>query len=57
MILTEKQPGAIMTCNKWDEGYNGFCRSAISNKIRRSKAFDGTDLMNESATERSLQIT
>ena len=50
--------GAIMTCNNADEG----CPMVFGTEARFSikyddpKAFDGTDVMNEKYTERSLQI-
>ena len=50
--------GAIMTCNNADEG----CPMVFETEARFSikyddpKAFDGTDVMNEKYTERSLQI-
>jgi arsenate reductase len=50
--------GAIMTCNNADEGcpmvFGAEARFPI--KYDDPKAFDGTDLMNEKYTERSLQI-
>jgi len=50
--------GAIMTCNNADEGcpmvFGAETRFPI--KYDDPKAFDGTDLMNEKYTERSLQI-
>jgi arsenate reductase (thioredoxin) len=50
--------GAIMTCNNADEGcpmvFGAEARFPI--KYEDPKAFDGTDLMNEKYTERSLQI-
>ena len=50
--------GAIMTCNNADEG----CPMVLGAEARfpikydDPKAFDGTELMNEKYTERSLQI-
>lgn len=50
--------GAIMTCNNADEG----CPMVIGAEARfpikydDPKAFDGTDIMNEKYTERSLEI-
>lgn len=50
--------GAIMTCNNADEG----CPMVIGAEARfpikyeDPKAFDGTEIMNEKYTERSLQI-
>ena len=50
--------GAIMTCNNADEGcpmvFGAEARFPI--KYDDPKAFDGTKLMNEKYTERSLQI-
>ncbi len=50
--------GAIMTCNNADEGcpmvFGAEARFPI--KYEDPKAFDGTELMNEKYTERSLQI-
>ena len=50
--------GAIMTCNNADKGcpmvFGAEARFPI--KYDDPKAFDGTDLMNEKYTERSLQI-
>src|SRR5574343_23214 len=50
--------GAIMTCNNADEGcpmvFGAEARFPI--KCDDPKAFDGTDVMNEKYTERSLQI-
>jgi arsenate reductase len=50
--------GAIMTCNNADEGcpmvFGAEARFPI--KYDDPKAFDGTELMNEKYTERSLQI-
>lgn len=50
--------GAIMTCNNADEGcpmvFGAEARFPI--KYDDPKAFDGTDVMNEKYTERSLQI-
>lgn len=50
--------GAIMTCNNADEGcpivLGAEARFAI--KYDDPKAFDGTNIMNEKYTERSLQI-
>ncbi len=50
--------GAIMTCNNADEGcpmvFGAEARFPI--KYDDPKAFDGTDLMNEKYTQRSLQI-
>ena len=50
--------GAIMTCNNADEGcpmvFGAEARFSI--KYDDPKTFDGTDLMNEKYTERSLQI-
>lgn len=50
--------GAILTCNNADEGcpvvFGAEARFPI--KYEDPKAFDGTDLMNEKYTERSLQI-
>ncbi|WP_396211625.1 protein-tyrosine-phosphatase [Flavobacterium sp.] len=50
--------GAIMTCNNADEGcpmvFGAEARFSI--KYDDPKAFDGTDVMNEKYTERSLQI-
>ena len=50
--------GAIMTCNNADEGcpmvFGAEARFSI--KYDDPKAFDGTELMNEKYTERSLQI-
>lgn len=50
--------GAIMTCNNADEGcpmvFGAEARFPI--KYNDPKAFDGTDLMNEKYTERSLEI-
>jgi arsenate reductase len=50
--------GAIMTCNNADEGcpmvFGAEARFSI--KYDDPKAFDGTDLMDEKYTERSLQI-
>lgn len=50
--------GAIMTCNNADEGcpmvFGAEARFPI--KFDDPKAFDGTDLMNEKYTERSMQI-
>jgi len=50
--------GAIMTCNNADEGcpmvFGAEDRFPI--KYDDPKAFDGTDMMNEKYTERSLQI-
>ena len=50
--------GAIMTCNNADEGcpmvFGAEARFPI--KYDDPKAFDGTDLMNEKYTERSLHI-
>ncbi|WP_396145859.1 low molecular weight phosphatase family protein [Flavobacterium sp.] len=50
--------GAIMTCNNADEGcpmvFGAEARFPI--KYEDPKAFDGTDLMNEKYTKRSLQI-
>jgi arsenate reductase len=52
------QFGAIMTCNNADEGcplvYGAETRFSI--KYDDPKAFDGTEIMNEKYTERSLQI-
>jgi arsenate reductase len=49
---------AIMTCNNADEGcpmvFGAEARFSI--KYDDPKAFDGTDVMNEKYTERSLQI-
>jgi len=49
---------AIMTCNNADEGcpmvFGAEARFPI--KYDDPKAFDGTELMNEKYTERSLQI-
>jgi arsenate reductase len=50
--------GAIMTCNNADEGcpmvFGAEARFPI--KYEDPKAFDGTEVMNEKYTERSLQI-
>ena len=50
--------GAIMTCNNADEGcpmvFGAQARFPIKYDV--PKAFDGTDVMNEKYTERSLQI-
>ena len=50
--------GAIMTCNNADEGcpmvFGAEARFPI--KYDDPKAFDGTELMNEKYTERSLEI-
>ena len=50
--------GAIMTCNNADEGcpmvFGAEARFSI--KYDDPKSFDGTELMNEKYTERSLQI-
>ena len=50
--------GAIMTCNNAEEGcpivFGADARFPI--KYNDPKEFDGTDLMNEKYTERSLQI-
>ena len=50
--------GAIMTCNNADEGcpmvFGAEARFPI--KYDDPKAYDGTDIMNEKYTERSLQI-
>lgn len=50
--------GAIMTCNNADEGcpmvFGAEVRFPI--KYEDPKAFDGTELVNEKYTERSLQI-
>lgn len=50
--------GAIMTCNNADEGcpmvFGAEARFSI--KYDDPKAFDGTELMNEKYSERSLQI-
>lgn len=50
--------GAIMTCNDADEGcpmvFGAEARFSI--KYDDPKVFDGTELMNEKYTERSLQI-
>jgi arsenate reductase len=50
--------GAIMTCNNADEGcpmvFGAEARFPI--KYDDPKAFDGTEVMNEKYTERSLQI-
>jgi arsenate reductase len=52
------QFGAIMTCNNADEGcplvYGAETKFSI--KYDDPKAFDGTEIMNEKYTERSLQI-
>jgi arsenate reductase len=54
----KKNFGAIMTCNNADEGcpmvFGAEARFPI--KYDDPKAFDGTDIMNEKYTERSLQI-
>jgi arsenate reductase len=50
--------GAIMTCNNADEGcpmvFGAEARFPI--KYEDPKAFDGTEIMNEKYTERSLEI-
>jgi arsenate reductase len=50
--------GAIMTCNNADEGcpmvFGAEARFSI--KYDDPKAFDGTEIMNEKYTERSLEI-
>ncbi len=50
--------GAVMTCNNADEAcpmvFGAEARFSV--KYDDPKAFDGTDLMNEKYTERSLQI-
>lgn len=54
----KSQFGAIMTCNNADQG----CPMVFGAEVRfpitydDPKAFDGTDLMDEKYTERSLQI-
>jgi arsenate reductase len=50
--------GAIMTCNNADEGCPVVfgAEAKFSIKYEDPKAFDGTYLMNEKYTERSLQI-
>jgi arsenate reductase (thioredoxin) len=54
----KSQFGAIMTCNNADEGcpmvFGAEARFQI--KYDDPKAFDGTELMNEKYTERSVQI-
>lgn len=54
----KSQFGAIMTCNNADEGcpmvFGAEARFPI--KYDDPKAFDGTELMNEKYTERSVQI-
>lgn len=54
----KKNFGAIMTCNNADEGcpmvFGAEARFPI--KYDDPKAFDGTQLMNEKYTDRSLQI-
>lgn len=54
----KSQFGAIMTCNNADVGcpmvFGAEARFPI--KYDDPKAFDGTDLMNEKYTERSMQI-
>ncbi len=54
----KSQFGAIMTCNNADEGcpmvFGAEARFPI--KYDDPKSFDGTELMNEKYTERSLQI-
>lgn len=50
--------GAIMTCNNADEGCPMFfgAEARFPIKYDDPKVFDGTELMNEKYTERSLQI-
>jgi len=50
--------GAIMTCNNADEGCPMVFGAEVRFPIKYDdpKAFDGTDLMNEKYTERSVQI-
>ena len=50
--------GAIMTCNNADEGCPMVFGAEVRFPIKYDdpKAFDGTDLMDEKYTERSLQI-
>ena len=50
--------GAIMTCNNADEGCPMVFGAEVRFPIKYDdpKAFDGTELMNEKYTERSLQI-
>lgn len=50
--------GAIMTCNNADEGCPMVFGAEVRFPIKYDdpKAFDGTEIMNEKYTERSLQI-
>ena len=50
--------GAIMTCNNADEGCPMVFGAEVRFPIKYDdpKAFDGTDIMNEKYTERSLEI-
>lgn len=50
--------GAIMTCNNADEGCPMVFGAEVRFPIKYDdpKAFDGTDVMNEKYTERSLEI-